>query len=173
MSSNFITLTIVSSMHILQGLNNLGNTCYFNSVLQCLAQTPFLSQVLFDTSKSNEPVTFQLDNEDVVSIMEIVCVYSYLDSQVLMNKQVVKLAKWNQLTENLYTTLQEIKISSESCFAPIALLDSLRKKCQVFIGYRQHDSHELLRCLLDSVRNDDLKVKLRSRELVMVLEGVV
>lgn len=31
----------------------------------------------------------------------------------------------------------------------------------MFIGYSQHDSHELLRHLLDSVRDDDLKVSLK------------
>jgi len=68
--------------------------------------------------------------------------------------------KWSSLTENLYTTLQEITNERESTFTPSALLDSLRKKCKMFIGYSQHDSHELLRHLLDSVRDDDLKVSL-------------
>jgi len=66
--------------------------------------------------------------------------------------------KWSSLTENLYNTLQEITNEQDSTFTPSALLESLRKKCKMFIGYNQQDSHEVLRHLLDSVRDDDLKV---------------
>ncbi|XP_050526029.1 ubiquitin carboxyl-terminal hydrolase 16 [Daktulosphaira vitifoliae] len=123
-----------------RGLNNLGNTCFYNSVLQCLAQTPFLRKVLKDISEPGESVTLILDDE----------------------KLNLELDKWSSLTENLYTTLVEITNERESVFTPNALLDSLRKKCKMFIGYSQHDSHELLRHLLDSVRDDDLKRYQRS-----------
>ncbi|XP_008185652.1 ubiquitin carboxyl-terminal hydrolase 16-like [Acyrthosiphon pisum] len=118
-----------------RGLTNLGNTCFYNSVLQCLAQTPFIRKLLFDISESGKPMTIKLDNEDIIVHQE----------------------KWSSLTENLYTTLQEITNEQDSTFTPSALLESLRKKCKMFIGYGQHDSHEVLRHLLDSVRDDDLK----------------
>lgn len=41
-----------------RGLSNLGNTCFFNSVMQCLGQTPYLVHLLEETSRSGE--TFRL-----------------------------------------------------------------------------------------------------------------
>lgn len=37
-----------------RGLSNLGNTCFFNSVMQCLGQTPYLVHLLEETSRAGE-----------------------------------------------------------------------------------------------------------------------
>lgn len=43
----------VEQLPRVRGLSNLGNTCFFNSVMQCLAQTPFLLPVLKELEKPN------------------------------------------------------------------------------------------------------------------------
>lgn len=66
--------------------------------------------------------------------------------------------KWGVLTESLAYTLREMTRDSSGVFQPGQLLDTLRKKCRTFIGYNQHDAHELLRQLLDNVKTEDIRV---------------
>lgn len=51
---NSLNTNQVDQLPRVRGLSNLGNTCFFNAVMQCLAQTPYLLPVLKQLSEPNE-----------------------------------------------------------------------------------------------------------------------
>jgi ubiquitin C-terminal hydrolase len=101
------------------GLGNLGNTCYMNSVLQCLAHTDvlknyFLNKMFLHESQGNSIVTLA----------------------------------FGKLLFQLWGINRGVVFPSE-------FKKEFCKKFSMFSGVSQHDSHEFLIHLLDSI-NDEL-----------------
>lgn len=146
-------ISIIDGLPRVRGLSNLGNTCFYNAVLQCLARTPFLLDVLKESAAKGEKFQlpggpFKLKDGSETDLIPISG----------------EMSAWGNLTESLAETLTELQAGG-GVFSPSKLLRHLTSKWPQFAGAEQHDSHELLRHLLESVRSEDL----RRYQLVILL----
>ena len=106
------------------GLNNLGNTCYMNSALQCLSNT-------FDLTKY-----FLL---------------KYYKNDINRGN---KLGSNGSIANEYYKLIESLWLGTNAKIAPIDFKNRLQKEKKQFMGYRQQDAQEFLSVLLDQLHED-------------------
>ena len=112
----------------LVGLNNLGNTCYMNTGLQCLSNCELLTKYF---------------------LQKIYKKYINLENPIGTKGEIVE--KFSQLIHHLW-------YGNRDYISPIQFKKAFGKVYQAFNDYRQQDTQEFISYLLDSLHEDLNKV---------------
>lgn len=128
-----------STLVPVKGINNLGNTCFFNAVMQNLSQTHMLIDLIQEVKEKGYKLKICPPVETNLTALT------------------VTLPSPEPLTAAMFAFLQSMKESGKGPINPKILFNQLCQKAPRFKGYQQQDSQELLHYLLDSIRVEETK----------------
>jgi len=112
----------------LVGLNNLGNTCYMNTGLQCLSNCELLTRYILG---------------------------NYYEKDI--NKE-NPIGSQGEIIDKYALVIKHLWYGNNDCISPIQFKQAFGKVYQAFNDYRQQDTQEFISYLLDSLHEDLNKV---------------
>ncbi|XP_053448303.1 ubiquitin carboxyl-terminal hydrolase 45 isoform X2 [Nycticebus coucang] len=127
-----------SCLPSVKGITNLGNTCFFNAIMQNLAHTYILTELMSEIKENCTKLK----------------IFPPSDSQ--LDPLVVELSSPGPLTSALFLFLHSME-TGKGPLSPTVLFNQLCQKAPRFKDSQQQDSQELLHYLLDSVRTEETK----------------
>uniref|UniRef100_A0A8C5V0R1 Ubiquitin carboxyl-terminal hydrolase n=1 Tax=Microcebus murinus TaxID=30608 RepID=A0A8C5V0R1_MICMU len=127
------------NLPFVKGITNLGNTCFFNAIMQNLTHTYILTELMNEIKENSTNLK----------------IFPSSDSQ--LDPLVVELSSPGPLTSALFLFLHSMKGSEKGPLSPKVLFNQLCQKAPRFKDLQQQDSQELLHYLLDAVRTEETK----------------
>ncbi|XP_068445859.1 ubiquitin carboxyl-terminal hydrolase 1 [Clinocottus analis] len=132
------------------GFNNLGNTCYLNSVLQVLYYCPGLREgikKLYNLSKRKDKPKEETDKSEESEV-----VAEALPAQIeLLGSFNSLIVSVEQLQSNFLLNPDSFS-EGELATPPRKILHTLRQLNPMYEGYLQHDAQEVLQCILGYIQ---------------------
>lgn len=133
------------------GLNNLGNTCYLNSILQVLYYCPGFREgvkKLYNLSKRKDKPKDDPDKSEEQSDCASEALPAHIELLGSFNSLILSV---EQLQSSFLLSPDSFS-EGELATPPRKLLHTLRQLNPMYEGYLQHDAQEVLQCILGYIQ---------------------